>query len=166
MPRLVTRGLGSRRLVVRGLGAGSPSTAFPATLYDALDAYLARNTSLSALTGVYLRRPAAGATYPHLILSPIGGPVELNLYGHIDQLDVQFTVLANDDSQAWDLGTVAYWLLFPRLGNPRLVFADGYETTRTPVYKDQLTKQPGRAANNKDVWAYSFSYRWLVSRGA
>jgi len=76
----------------------------------------------------------------------------------------QFTVLSRDDEEADALGSAAYDALFPEQANPPLVFADGYEMTRTPGQSRGPEALAWGRTGGDPVWLYRFDYTFLIGK--
>lgn len=137
-------------------------------ILEALESYLSGHPALADLTGVYFNAPPVGRPgggFPYLVFGPLQAVSDLNTTdGYLDYPEFQFNLLGTDDVQVYLLGTKAYRALLPMKDNPPLLFDDGAEVVRMPVWHDRMTLQPGRSIDNKPVWAYQFQYQFIVGR--
>lgn len=135
------------------------------TLLVALRNYLKSLDALNPITEVYLRRTADDPAFPFMVISPINESHVLNTGPDYEEdKDLQFSVVANDDLQAETLGKAAFDHLMPKASNPLLVWDDGNETVRYPLFSGRLAPERGQGADNLSVWSYTFGFRWSYAR--
>jgi hypothetical protein len=135
------------------------------TFLIALRTYLKGAPALADLTDVYLNRTPAKPAFPFLVVSQINTGIALNTgSGYEATPELQFTVVTNDDVQAVQLGEAAFDALKPNGANPKLIWDDGNETTRDPLFDGRLMPQRGQGVGNLSVWAYTFGFRWFIVR--
>jgi hypothetical protein len=113
-------------------------------------------------TGVHLRNAPRKAVYPFIIVNPITtAPTQMSDVAYWQEERIQFTVVSNDDMEAYDLGRDAYDALSPF--STKLTFTDGYEMSRLPGMS-VVSDQPDQGRDGKTTWHYIFEYTFLTGR--
>ena len=128
---------------------------------------LANAPALAALgQRVYLSEGPTKPQYPYLVINELNGVpgITTDQADYWEDVFVQFTTLATDDTQAFELGRLAHALLSRRADNPKLAFADGQDIARYPGRRRGPYRMPNLAGGNAYLWAYMFEYRFMVSR--
>lgn len=136
------------------------------TFLGSLRTYLLSRPELSSLTDVFLNAPGLQSltNFPYLVVNPIQSPISTILQGGtaVEAYSVQLSVVSESDFLAESLGKAAYSALSPYSG-VSLVWNDGHETFRGPTFRGQLLLQPGRWADDRNIWSYTFGYTFWIT---
>lgn len=157
-----------------GYAAGGtiPPSLYP-TLFEALRARVLSGES--RLRDCYRRQPPdKWFSYPYAIYNDLNESPDwvsqVNVYP--SWVNVQITVVSPDDEEAEDLRDSCFLLFTPKRNpdgtpvNPPLVFGDGGMPPfgYLPGLKTQY-RSPGRSAEGRPLWLFSFALMLYITRG-
>lgn len=133
----------------------------------ALRNFLISQDALSGLSGIYFSKAVVGAEYPYMVFNRLWQrTVVLTRADTYKEAAYQFTVLAMDAFECDAIGQAAYDSLLPIANAEAILFAEGYEMTRSPGQSRGPDAQNVGLVGGDPVWQFSFDYTFLLGKNS